>query len=481
MVGNLKLYLEIHGQRSKNAIDASNMLETLEKFLKKALADANPAARESARVLFWVFEDIWQDRGRAILEGLDAVARKQLEKVCPNPTAQPILPPSTPVASKKTSVAAAIAASRAKARAIATAPPSLRHQATSGSHSAAPKRVGSPSFSPRNSLTRPTSPLRVSTSPPSLSRRAVSSTIPRATSAGPIPTTSHVRIPSSGSDKAQRSTSPSLSDSGARRRLPSPLVSTTSTTRKLLSSKLPPSPPSSIGQVSPMLRASATRGNGPAEVSTRRSISQMMGDNDSDLLMAQKVPIPDDDSDSEDANAENMVSFSSPFEKFPPIKPRPKSQTITLSPVSDSRPTVSNALSSGSVSDMASSQQLVVEDALRARAEQAESAAERLLELVEPEDEGLSHHPTLPSSLLKTTNGHAQATPKVKAKPIPLPMLRNKMPPVTPNNRASAIMRQAALFEDSPARNGRSTSLLDALQNQKQETGWGLKRKACEF
>lgn len=205
-----------------------------------------------------------------------------------------------------------------------------------------------------------------------------------------------------------------------------------------------------------------------------------MGNNDSELLMAQKVPIPDDDSDSEDA-AENLMSFSSPFEMFPPIKPGPKSQTVTLSPVSDSRPTVSNALSSGSVSDMASSQQLIVEDALRARAEQAESAAERLLELVEPEDEGLSHHPTLPPSLLRATNGHAQATPKVKAKPIPLPMMRNKMPPVTPNNRASAIMRQAALFEDSPARNGRSTSLLDALQNQKQETGWGLKRKACEF
>ena len=208
----------------------------------------------------------------------------------------------------------------------------------------------------------------------------------------------------------------------------------------------------------------------------------MGNEDDSDLLMAQKVPIPDDDSDSEDGNAVNLMSFSSAFEAFPPIESRPKSQPITLSPASDSRPTVSNALSSSSVSDMASSQQLIVEDALRARAEQAESAAERLLELVEPEeDESLSHHHSLPPSLLKTANGYAHATPKAKVKPIPLSMMRNKLPPVTPNNRASAIMRQAALFEDSPARNGRSTSLLDALQNQKQETGWGLKRKACEF
>jgi hypothetical protein len=37
--------------------------------------------------------------------------------------------------------------------------------------------------------------------------------------------------------------------------------------------------------------------------------------------------------------------------------------------------------------------QPIVEDALRARAEQAQSAAERLLELVEPEDaQGTSHH-----------------------------------------------------------------------------------------
>jgi CLIP-associating protein 1/2 len=204
-------------------------------------------------------------------------------------------------------------------------------------------------------------------------------------------------------------------------------------------------------------------------------------DDDSDLLMAQKVPIPDDDSDSEDERSVNLISFAAPFEMFSPIEPGPKSQTLTLSQVSDSRPTasVSNALSSGSVSDLASSQQPVVEDALRARAEQAESAAERLLELVEPEDEGLNHHPTLPPSLLKTS-GLAQTPQKVKVKLTPLPVMRNKMPPVTPN-RASAIMRQAALFEDSPARNGRSTSLLDALQNQKQETGWGLKRKACKF
>ena len=141
------------GQRSKAAIESSNSLEILERSLKRALADSNPAVRESARLLFWDFEQIWQERGHAIMETLDATARKQLEKACPNPNLTAVLP-STPKPNKKSSVAAAIAASRAKAKAIATAPPTLRHQATSASHTATPRRSGSPSTSPKNSTAR---------------------------------------------------------------------------------------------------------------------------------------------------------------------------------------------------------------------------------------------------------------------------------------------------------------------------------------
>ncbi|KAF8974575.1 clasp N terminal-domain-containing protein [Flammula alnicola] len=481
VVGHLKVYLEVHGHRSKNAIEASNTLDTLEKALKRALADANPAAREQARILFWVFEDIWQDRGLAILETLDTTARKQLEKACPNPKAQSILPPSTPQVSKKSSVAAAIAASRAKAKAIATAPPTLRHQATSASYAGAPRRAGSPITPPKFSTTaRPSSPQRVVTSPPSPpSRRVASTSLTRSTSAASVPTTAHVRMPSGGSDKAERSASPSLSDQGTKRRVSSPLANSTTslTLRKALSTALPPSPPSS--QASPTPRAPHTTArNGAVPLPPRPSLSHILiHDNDS-LLMAQTVPIPDD-TDSEDDQSVNLMSFSAPFEIYPPTNPGPKSPT-TLSPVSDSRLTasVSNALSSGSISDMAASQQPVVEDALRARAEQAESAAERLLELVEPEDEGPIRNPALPPSLMKTANGHGQATPKAKTKQTPLPTTRPKIVPVTPKNRASTIMKQAAMFVDSPAQNGRSSSLLDVLQTKTQETGWWLKRKA---
>lgn len=105
--------------------------------------------------------------------------------------------------------------------------------------------------------------------------------------------------------------------------------------------------------------------------------------------------------------------------------------------------------------------QPIVEDALKARAEQAESAAERLLELVEPETEG-TPHPTFPPSLLVgNQNGGTSKPPR---------------PPVTPANKASHILKQAAMFQDSPAYSGR-TSLLDVLQGAKQEDWWSRRRQ----
>lgn len=482
VVGHIKHYLEHHGHRAKNAIEASNHVDTLEKALKRALADSNPAAREQARILFWVFEEIWPDRGIAILETLEAVARKQVEKACPNPNGQSTLPPTTPQVSKKTSVAAAIAASRAKAKAIATAPPTLRHQATSTSHAGAPRRAGSPGVSPRNStVVRPASPLRPTTAPSSpSSHRIPSASSTRSTSATNRSVAGHSRTPSNGSSKAERSTSPALSDQGVIRRLSSPLSgsATSSTIRKALATALPPSPPSPASQASPTPRRPPRSEAVP--LPPRQSLSQVFNMANDSLLMAQTVPIPDD-TDSEDDQSISLMSFSGHLAMHQQTKITPQSQK-TLSLESESRPpaSVSNALSSGSISDMADSQQFIVEDALRARAEQAESAAERLLELVEPVEEATPHRPTLPALIMKTPASNGQATPKPKIRPAPLPATRPKPVPVTPDSRASKVMKQAAMFMDSPApaRNGRSSNLLDVLQNQTQQTGWWLKRNA---
>ena len=477
MVAHLKQYLEVHGHRSKNMLETGNNLETIEKIVKKALSDASPPVRETARTLFWVFEEVWPDRGSVILGSLEPSLRKQVEKACPKPEILAALPPTTPKPQKKTSVAAAIAASRAKAKAIATAPPSLRHQATSGSHIPPLKRAASPNLTSKPPMLRAASPLRLSSSPPTPSSTKSDSITRSFSSTGAI---SHHRDPSGGSSSSIRGVSPSPSDqSTSRRRTSSPLALTnrSSSIRQALRTSLPPSPPSSIAQISPTPRNINRNTAAPLPKSSRLSL-QIDGVDDS-LLLAQTVPLPSDGSDTDGAPSINLMSFSTPYETGQhSVRPKARSLALSFSPKSDqSKPTaaVSNALSSGSIADVADGRP-VVEDALRARAEQAESAAERLLELVEPDEDG-AHHSTIPPSLLiGSGNGHPATKPKNKPSPIALNQPRI-LPPGTPVNRAAAIMRQAAMFQDSPAQNSHSPSLLDILEDKKHETGWWLKRK----
>ncbi|KAG7097228.1 hypothetical protein E1B28_004599 [Marasmius oreades] len=464
VIGHFKTYLEVHGQRVKNAPE----VELVEKAVCKALGDPNPAVKEKGRACFWVFHSIWCNRGTTILDSLDAVGRKQLEKACPDPNAMPCLPSVTPTPAKKSSVAAAIAASRAKAKAIAAAPPTLRHQATSASHGNV-RRPASPGplKSPVSTLSgRPTSPLRVSTSPPSPRSRMVSNTPTQPASVPAI----HLRQSSTGVPRPKSPPSPSADRA---RRTSSPLAPV-STVRRAAQIALPPSPPSSAS--SPPRQGALFKVR-PAHTSSTTWPPALPPDfkgmDHESLLLAQDIPLPDDDSDSE--HSVNLLSFSSPPHKWPPPQQAPASdsRTHSLSPRSvDSKPMVSNALSTDSVIDLSQAAgQPVVEDALRARAEQAESAAERLLELVEPEEDG-SSHPSIPLSLLIGSTSSGPSTPRVsKPKSAPSAM------PVTPVNRATAIMRQAALFKDSPASNGRPISLLDVFQDRKHETGWWLTRK----
>lgn len=469
MVGHIKTYLEIHGHRAKNAIEASGSLEILDRCMRKAIVDVNPSVRETARKVFWDFDEIWPENGRAILESSDPAARKQLEKVCPNPDRQTAIPPTTPKAPKKGSVAAAIAASRAKAKAIATAPPTLRHQATSASHNLPSQRrsgsPGSPTTSPRNPYARPSSPLRLSSSPPTVRGPAM---IGRSVTAPVIQ--SHVRTPSGGS---RRSSSPTPVPETVKRGASggsgnSPVRG--SIFRKAIQTALPASPPTSPPHLSPTPRATGILSrNAPVPVPPRVStlFPQMDNGMDESLLLAQTVPIPLDD-ESEDDVSVNLMSLSSSFRRFhPPVK-NPLTPPESQSPKSaDSKPTpsVSNALSSGSIVAMNTNNQPIVEDALKARAEQAESAAERLLELVEPETEGTSH-PALPPSLL--VGNQSGAAPKARRLPM------------TPLNKSSSILRQAAMFQDSPAYTGRA-SLLDVLQETKQEGWWSKRRPGMVF
>jgi CLIP-associating protein 1/2 len=183
------------------------------------------------------------------------------------------------------------------------------------------------------------------------------------------------------------------------------------------------------------------------------------------------MPLPED-SDSDESG--NLLSFSAAFEASR-TGPKSSSQALSLSPQSDPKTMALNTLSTDSAPE--GSRQPVIEDALRARAEQAESAAERLLELVEPEEQG-AHHSTFPTSLLA---GSHDTSPPPKPKPAPIPMPNSQTAPVTPMTRSAAILRQAAMFQDSPARNGSQSSLLDVLKDGRHATGWQSKRMASEF
>ncbi|KII95772.1 hypothetical protein PLICRDRAFT_48721 [Plicaturopsis crispa FD-325 SS-3] len=488
-VAHVKNYIEVHGSRSKHAIEGSGGLDILEKMMKRSLDDANPTVRDSARVCFWVFEAVWPERGIVILDGLGTHARKELEKVCPNPErAAAVLPPATPKTTKKTSVSAAIAASRAKAKAIANAPPTLRHQATSTSHAVRAtspplKRAPSPSVS-RSPTSGPSSPSRIRSSlssPPSPPRSRVvsSSSVARSTSSGAPGT--HSRTASGNI----RSASPSPVDQSTfRRRTSSPLASPTGPNRQSVIHTTGSVPLHTNGvHVSPTPRQTNGRSSVAIPVPPRHSLFNGMqgtGDDES-LLLATAIPIPED-SDSDNDDSVNLMSFSTPFELYPPkvhsagksspapLSPAPKSTSQIMSSPR-SAPGVSNALSTGSPPPGQS--EPIIEDAMRARAEQAESAADRLLELVDPEEDG-QNYSTIPSSLLM---GSGRGAPKSSTKAAPAPVVRaHVLPPVTPINRNAQILRQAALFKNSPAQNGSSASLMNVLKDRRDETGWWLKR-----
>jgi CLIP-associating protein 1/2 len=188
----------------------------------------------------------------------------------------------------------------------------------------------------------------------------------------------------------------------------------------------------------------------------------------SDLLTAIAIPLPDDADSDMDMDDLNPVSFSSPYEKFPP-ETQPKSRTDLQSPTSNGRqPGLDPSSSTGF--PPVSVPQPVVEDALRARAEQAQSAAERLLELVEPED-GV----TQPPASLLLNNGTAPKTTRVLV-PSLVAQMRT---PSTPANKGSAVRKQAAAFRDSPAQQTAPSLMTDMLMpTTRAEGAWWRKRMA---
>jgi hypothetical protein len=163
------------------------------------------------------------------------------------------------------------------------------------------------------------------------------------------------------------------------------------------------------------------------------------------LCLATVIPVPDDSDSEMDDESVNPMSSSTPYRVYPAPSPQ-----ASFSPHSDRSPpfTISSALSNGS--SRKSSRSALVEDALRARAEQGQSAAEWLLELNDPDGEDNQHSTIAPSLLL----GSGVATPKPKV-PNASTIMQSLAVTVTPDNRNTAIFCQVALFKNSPANTSR--------------------------
>ncbi|KAI6105759.1 clasp N terminal-domain-containing protein [Pisolithus sp. B1] len=418
-VGHMKDFIQVHGVRSRTYIESAGGVDIIEKALRKALADPNPSVRESGRGLFWAFNGVWHERAMPILESLDATARKQLEKACPDSETVAVLPPTTPTA-KKSSVAAAIAASRAKSKSkgMTTSPPTLRHQAASSSHSTqatsppAKRKVVSPSSPTPNFSGGRSSP---SPAPRPVTSRILSNNAGtlRSVSASASTFTAHSRTPSD-------STPTSPTDAMCRRR---------NAVRRVTQPRL-------------HTPHDASAPNHLAVPVQKLSVAPNIDDEES-LLLPINIPIPDD-SDSDMGESDNLISFSTPYKMFPPTQSA-ASREPSFSGVSTPN-TVSNTLSD---SPGKPNEHPPVEDALRARAEQAQSAAEHLLELTDSEEEG-DKHPAIPTSLLLGSGSSMQNL----GRPTVPTVQKSLAPPITPD----------------------TDPLIKPLKDQSHENGWWLKR-----
>lgn len=163
--------------------------------------------------------------------------------------------------------------------------------------------------------------------------------------------------------------------------------------------------------------------------------------NDEDLLVATTNPLPAD-SDSDGSDQMDVVSFSTPYERFgkPPLTP------------AKSAPAHGESFASPPAAGAASLvPEYIVEDAMRARAEQAVSAASQLLELVvEPEDD--MHVSPIPPSLL-LSNGAAMK---------PSPVLKS----------LDAVQAGASRQASASPTNGTSSSTAPPRREERRETGW---------
>lgn len=397
---HLKVFLDVQGQRTKSSMESTTgLLDSLDGAMKRGLADVNPAVRELTRAAFWSMYAIWPSRGKVIIEGLEAGARKQLEKANPGQDmVQEIVAAKPVVAKRQTAMSALLAEKRRAAKAAESA-------------TANAENIGSPRI-----VSNPT--------PSSLSvhqgARAVSSAYAtpvksRMTRTMASPTISTPTSPrgstSSRTSLGAPSTTPKL---GAKSGLSSPASRSRSSSLARTTSRSPP--PQTSPSIKSGLRSSQTR-----DGSTRSS------------------------------SAATLDSLRTPTLKRRPIPSYATNENIGLGLDSSILPT--GTPGAGSSTNIPKEE--VVDEALRAQADQAISAAEQLLDFDEPD-------PSTPArtSLFPARNGTHDH------------LLR------TPINGGG---RNGNSWEDSPRNQAVTPLFLEKLKGRRYERSWWARQQQCKL
>ncbi|WWC88149.1 uncharacterized protein L201_003054 [Kwoniella dendrophila CBS 6074] len=424
--GHLKTFLDIHGNKSKHTIETTpGLSEQLEGSVKKSLADVNPGVRDLARQAFWSYYSIWKQKAEAIINSLDGMQRKQLEKANPHDSNGIVVPPTTtskaaPPAKRATSTMSALLAEKRKAKAAELAAGKMAQESPRIVSGPVP---GSPSL--QQGIPRSNSSASVSERlrrPELLEEESPEPSphdIPLPSTPGPVGTSTPTPAQRAAS---RRSVPPSLGS-------PRDLLSQTREKYNNLNMGSPSK--GSPNRDSPLRQSSIPR--------TPQSIGRPLHSsaNETETGLGLRTPARMERSVSHEAEADlgDNVDWIS---GTPP-------QGISLPPGNG-----------------------VVDEARRAQIAQAESAAQQLMEYDDDENTNIStstlnspgNNPNVPITPIRsTTNGRPHGNGIGSAYKTPL----------NANSRK--------IWEDSPRPEAVTPLMMDRLKERKHERSWWVKRQ----
>ncbi|WWC96688.1 hypothetical protein V866_003560 [Kwoniella sp. B9012] len=431
--GHLKTFIDVHGAKSKHAIETTpGMLDQLEGAVKKSLVDVNPAVRDLARQAFWSYHSVWRSRAEAILNSLDGMARKQLEKANPHESNGIVAPAkAAPPAKRASSTMSALLAEKRKAKAAELAAGKMAQESPRIVSGPVP---GSPSLQqgmPRSNSSASLS-AKTSAHTDKLERVITSPETPPHTIALPSSPTPSQRGTPRPSTKAELGS-------------PKDLLSQT----RDRTSSLGRSPPSkgSPSRDSPLRQSSTYPFSASGVRSPGSSTASSSAVNNLRTPQSNRRPLPSFSTETglglgvhtPSGMGRSSVSHEAEVEGDEDWQSGTDTPTRVLPPGSG-----------------------VVEDARRAQAAQAESAAQQLMEYVEDEQEAIPSTSTL-------NRLHDNSSTTIPATPA-RPANGNGKAYKTPLNVSKA-------WEDSPKPEAVTPLMMERLKERKHERSWWVRRQ----